>query len=99
MLSQPSPRPTRFKKSLAFARKFICAYLFAAVIGFFFCSPAHAQGGVPVVTVATDQTPLNLSNQFGIPAGPAINQAGDFSFVGNGDKALFFRAACGSPPT
>jgi hypothetical protein len=99
MLSQPSPRPTRFKKSLAFARKFICAYLFAAVIGLFFCSPAHAQGGVPLVTVATDQTPLNLSNQFGIPAGSAINQAGDFAFVGNGDNALFFRAAGASAPT
>ena len=99
MLSQPSPRPTRFKKSLAFVRKFICAYLFAAVIALFFCSPAHSQGGVPLVTVATDQSPLTLSNQFGVPTGTAINQAGDFAFVGNGNSALFFRAAGASSIT
>jgi hypothetical protein len=40
-----------------------------------------------------------LSNQFGIPAGSAINQAGDFAFVGNGSNALFFRAAGASAPT
>jgi hypothetical protein len=54
---------------------------------------AHAQGGVPLVTVATDQSSLQLSNQFGVPAGTAINQAGDFAFVGSGDSALFMRAA------
>jgi hypothetical protein len=59
-------------------------------------SAAHAQGGVPLVTVATDQSSLNLSNQFGVPAGTAINQAGDFAFVGNGNTALFLRAA-GAP--
>src|SRR6202521_6367569 len=52
---------------------------------------AHAQGGVPLVTVATDQSSLNLSNQFGVPAGTAINQAGDLAFVGNGESALFLR--------
>src|SRR5882672_12950988 len=93
MPSHRCPRPKRFGKCYASARKFICAYLFAAVIALFFCSPAHAQGGVPLVTVATDQSPLNLSNQFGVPKGTAINQAGDFAFVGNGDSALFLRAA------
>jgi hypothetical protein len=93
MLSQPSPRPARFRKSFASARKVICACLLAAVVALFFRSPAHAQGGVPLVTVATDQTSLNLSNQFGTPTGTAINQAGDFAFVGNGNSALFFRAA------
>jgi hypothetical protein len=62
-------------------------------------SPAQAQGGVPLVTVATDQTSLPLSNQFGIPAGSAINQAGDFAFVGNGNSALFFRPAGASAAT
>jgi hypothetical protein len=99
VLSQPSPRPARFKKSLAFAGKNICACLFICGIALFVPSPAHAQGGVPLVTVATDQSPLNLSNQFGIPAGSAINQAGDLAFVGNGDTALFFRAAGASAPT
>jgi hypothetical protein len=56
-------------------------------------SPAQAQGGVPLVTVATDQSQLNLPNQFGIPAGSAINQAGDLAFIGNGESALFFRAS------
>jgi hypothetical protein len=60
---------------------------------------AHAQGGVPLVTVATDQSQLDLSNQFGVPAGSAINQAGDFAFVGNGGTALFFRPTGASPAT
>jgi hypothetical protein len=64
-----------------------------------FCSAAHSQGGVPLVTVATDQSFLNLSNQFGVPAATAINQAVDFAFVGNGDTALFFRAAGASSAT
>ena len=64
-----------------------------------FSVAGHAQGGVPLVTVATDQSPLNLSDQFGVPAGTAINQAGDFAFVGNGDTALFFRAAGASAAT
>src|SRR5258706_5215979 len=97
MPSHRCPRPKRFGKCYASARKIICAYLFAAVIALFFCSPAHAQGGVPLVTVATDQSPLNLSNQFGVPKGTAINQAGDFAFVGNGNSALFFRAAGATP--
>jgi hypothetical protein len=74
MPSHRCPRPKRFGKCYASARKIICAYLFAAVIALFFCSPAHAQGGVPLVTVATDQSPLNLSNQFGVPTGTAINR-------------------------
>src|SRR5216684_6366731 len=93
MLSQPFPHPARFKKACASARRTICMCLVACGIALFFCSPAHAQGGVPLVTVATDQSPLNLSNQFGVPKGTAINQAGDFAFVGNGNSALFFRAA------
>jgi hypothetical protein len=66
-----------------------------AVLGlvFIFCSTGYAQGGVPLVTVATDQTSLDLSNQFGVPAATAINQNGDFTFVGHGDTALFLRAA------
>src|SRR6266851_2523234 len=93
MLSQPFPHPARFKKACASARRTICMCLVACGIALLLCSPAHAQGGVPLVAVATDQSPLNLSNQFGVPAGSAINQAGDFAFVGNGNSALFFRPA------
>src|SRR3984893_2877796 len=93
MPSHRLPRPTRFEKFYVSAREIIFACMFAVVTALFFSSPAHAQGGVPLVTVATDQPPLNLSNQFGIPTGTAINQAGDFAFVGNGSNALFFRAA------
>src|ERR1700682_2969384 len=99
MLSHPSPHPARFEKVCVSARRTICMCLVACGIALLLCPPAHAQGGVPLVTVATDQSPLNLSNQFGIPAGSAINQAGDFAFVGNGDNALFFRASGASAAT
>lgn len=52
-----------------------------------------AQGSVPLVTVATDQSSLNLSNQFGAPTATAINQNADFAFVGSGETALFVRTA------
>lgn len=99
MLSRSSPHPSRFKKSLASARRIICTCLIASVIALLLSSPVHAQGGVPLITVATDQSPLNLSNQSGVPTGSAINQAGDFAFVGNGNSALFFRAAGAAAPT
>jgi hypothetical protein len=99
VLSHPLLHPAQFENACASARRAICLYLVACAIALLPCSSAHAQGGVPLVTVATDQTPLNLSNQFGIPAGSAINQAGDFAFVGNGNSALFFRAAGASAPT
>jgi hypothetical protein len=99
MLSHQLPHPARFENTCASARRTICMCLVACGLALLLCSPAHAQGGVPLVTVATDRTPLNLSNQFGIPAGTAINQAGDFAFVGNGNNALFFRAAGSSTAT
>src|SRR6266571_2358880 len=93
MLSHPSPHPVRFQNVCTSACRMICMCLVSCGIALLLSSRAHAQGGVPLITVATDQTSLNLSNQFGIPAGSAINQAGDFAFVGNGNSALFFRAA------
>src|SRR6266571_5871274 len=99
MLSHPSPHPVWFQNVCTSACRLICMYLVVCGIALLLCSPAHAQGGVPLVTVATDQTPLDLSNQFGIPAGTAINQAGDLAFVGNGNSALFFRAAGASAAT
>src|SRR6266481_802913 len=99
MLSQPLQHPARFKKTRVSARRTICLCLVASGLVLVPCSRLRAQGGVPLITVATDQSPLNLSNQFGVPAGSAINQAGDFAFIGNGNSALFFRAAGASAPT
>src|ERR1700758_2057042 len=64
-----------------------------------FSANARTQGDVPLISVATDQSALGLSNQFGVPAGSAINQTGDFAFVGNGDTALFLRLAGTSAAT
>lgn len=94
-----SPHPSRFQNLFTSACRMICMCLVAGGFALFLCSPANAQGGVPLITVATDQTPLPLSDQFGIPAGSAINQAGDFAFVGNGGNALFFRPAGSSMAT
>ena len=96
MLSQPLVHPAQFVNSCASARRTIRTYLRACGLTLLLCSQVHAQGGVPLVTVATDQRQLNLSNQFGIPTGSAINQAGDIALIGNGDSALFFRASGGS---
>ena len=74
-----------------------CAAFVAILV--LFPTIAPAQSAVPLITVATDQSALNLSNQFGVPAAEAINQAGDFAFVGNGDTALFLRPAGASAAT
>src|ERR1700674_5542854 len=99
MFSHSFAHPARFENFCASMRRMICICLVACGIALLLNSPAHAQGGVPLVTVATDQTPLPLSDQFRIPAGSAINQAGDFAFVGNGGNALFFRPAGSSAAT
>src|ERR1700680_2779974 len=91
--TQPFPRVTRTFRLDAFLRRLANSCITLVGLVLFFSGTSYAQGGVPLVTVATDQSPLNLSNQFGVPAGTAINQAGDFAFVGNGDSALFLRVA------
>src|SRR5579864_7081385 len=97
--TQPFPRVTRTSRLDAYLRSLTNSCILLMGFALMFSSTAHAQGGVPLVTVATDQSSLNLSNQFGAPAGTAINQAGDFAFVGNGDTALFMRAAGASAAT
>jgi len=97
--TQPFPRVTRTSRLDAYLRSLTNSCILLMGFALMFSSTAHAQGGVPLVTVATDQSSLNLSNQFGAPAGTAINQAGDFAFVGNGDTALFLRAAGASAAT
>jgi hypothetical protein len=98
-LTQPFPRVTRTFRLDVFLRRLANSCILLMGLVLLFSSAAHAQGGVPLVTVATDQSSLNLSNQFGVPAGTAINQAGDFAFVGNGDTALFLRVAGASAAT
>ena len=97
--TQPFPQVTRTIRPDALLRRVANSCIMLLLLVLLFCSAAHAQGGVPLVTVATDQSSLNLSNQFGIPGGTAINQGGDFAFVGNGDTALFYRAAGASAAT
>ena len=97
--TQPFPRVTRTTRPDALLRRLAISSILQAGLILLVCTAAHAQGGVPLVTVATDQSSLNLSNQFGVPAGTAINQAGDFAFVGNGGTALFLRTAGASAAT
>jgi hypothetical protein len=52
-----------------------------------------AQAQTQLVPLVTDQTPLALSNLFGATAQGAVNQAGDYAFVGSGQSALFYRRA------
>jgi hypothetical protein len=80
-------------------RKFGSFFAFTAVLLLAFSFVAHAQGGVPLQTVVTDQSQLNLSPDFGIPAATAIDQKGDFAFIGEGDSALFVRASGASSVT
>jgi hypothetical protein len=91
--TQPFPRVTRTFRLDTLLRRVANSCIILLLLVLLFCSAAQAQGGVPLVTVATDQSSLNLSNQFGPPASTAIGPAGDFAFVGDGSGALFFRAA------
>src|ERR1700688_1384969 len=91
--TQPFPPMHRTIRLDAFLRRLVNSCILLLGLALLFSGTAHAQGGVPLVTVATDQSSLSLSGQFGVPAGTAINQAGDFAFVGNGDSALFLRVA------
>ncbi|HTC65467.1 MAG TPA: Ig-like domain-containing protein [Candidatus Saccharimonadales bacterium] len=87
-----------FRESKLFSGLTKTCAAFAAIL-LLFSATASGQGEVPLITVATDQSALSLSNQFGVPANSAINQSGDFAFVGNGDTALFLRLAGTSAAT
>jgi hypothetical protein len=99
--SQPAPVRARASLCAPFhrARALALPALAAVSLILLLSGVAHAQGGVPLVTVATDQSSLNLSNQFGIPVSTAINQNGDFAFVGSGVTAVFWRIAGASSAT
>jgi hypothetical protein len=91
--TQPSPRMTQIFRLDVFLPRLANSCTMLVGLVFLFWSSAHAQASLPLVAVATDQSSFNLSNQFGVPAGTAINQAGDFAFVGNGGTALFVRTS------
>ncbi|MGH9679659.1 MAG: DUF7453 family protein, partial [Candidatus Acidiferrales bacterium] len=91
--ARPYPRPIGSSVLSAFFRlagKRLLPLLFLALV---IAGTSRAQGGVPLIPVATDQSPLNLSSQFGVPAETVVNQSGDLAFIGSGNNALFFRAA------
>ncbi|MGD0908568.1 MAG: Ig-like domain repeat protein, partial [Candidatus Acidiferrales bacterium] len=93
----PSQPPAYSAKILWFhgvSRETLLPSFAAVLFALLACSLAHAQGGVPLVTVATDQSvSSSLSNQFGVPSGQAVDQAGDLVFIGDGRSGLFFRPA------
>jgi hypothetical protein len=85
-----------FVASVRPARTSVRGSIFLAILFLLSVShpPVYAQSGVPLIPVATDVSVSgSLSNQFGVPAGQAINQAGDLVFIGRGNTALFFRVA------
>jgi hypothetical protein len=57
-----------------------------------------AQAQTQLVPLVTDQTPLALSNLFGVAGGGVVNQAGDYAFFGNGASAMFYRGAGAGVP-
>jgi hypothetical protein len=56
-------------------------------------SHAGAQSQNQLVPLVTDQTPLSLSNLFGVPVQGVVNQSGNYAFIGNGASGLYYRAA------
>jgi hypothetical protein len=92
-LAQPALLSTRSTNGSACLWRFAKSCLAAVGLVLLFCGAAHAQGGVPFVTVATDQSPLPVPNQYSIPMLAVVNQNSDFAFIGGGSSGLFFRAS------
>ncbi len=44
-----------------------------------------------LVPLVTDQTPMALSNNFGLPSGGVVNDDGDYAFLGAGGGSVFFK--------
>jgi hypothetical protein len=75
-------------------RRGLIGVLIAVFGGLLLPSPAvRAQGIAPVAALVTDQTALDVSTNFGTPAAAAVNERGDYAFVGNDNGALFLRRA------
>jgi uncharacterized repeat protein (TIGR01451 family) len=60
---------------------------------------AQAQTRPTLKLLASDQSSLTLSNNFGVPAQADVNQAGDYAFAGADASALFFRSATAATTT
>jgi hypothetical protein len=66
------------------------------VIAVFLCGlprVASAQTPHQIVPVLTNQAPVQLSNQFGIPSASVANDTGDFAFIGLRGTGLYYRKA------
>src|ERR1051325_11494981 len=53
----------------------------------------------PYTPVVTDQSALSLSNNFEAPSNSAVNQSGDYAFVGKSQNSVFLRKAGAPAPT
>ncbi len=98
-VSQPLSRSARPAHRHEFSNRI--AYMLIAVLGgmFLFSAGLRAQGTIPIGAIVTDQTPLNLSHHFGVPAASVVNQAGDYAFIGENNSALFLRVHTASSAT
>ncbi len=79
---------------------FACLFFLCSLL--FFVVPISSGQTSQLVPLVTDQTPMGLSPDFGLPATRVVNQNGDFAFVGEGNSAIFFlshTAASGSRPS
>jgi hypothetical protein len=78
----------------------LSALTLASLCALFFGLPESlAQSQSQLVPLVTDQTPLALSNQYGVPQISAVNQSGDYAFIGNLNTAVYYRRAGASSPT
>ena len=109
-MGAPQPLLHSARSTRPFRIAFRLALVLLAMLGGTLLLPtAYAQTPqVSLVTLVTDQTPLNLSNHFGVPNNSIVNQNGDYAFVGEGygdigghgeGSALFLRRAGASAAT
>lgn len=72
----------------------VAAAVVALFFGVVFITPrADTQSQTQLVPLVTDQTPLALSNVFGPVTQSAVNQAGDYAFIGQGASGVYYWAA------
>jgi hypothetical protein len=76
-------------------RALVCVLVIALTVA----GLAKAQTRPTVKLLASDQSSLTLSNNFGVPAQADVNQAGDYAFAGADASALFFRSATAATTT
>lgn len=88
-----STGPRTARAYLARPSKILIGFLTSLVAVALSSVATRAQGTVPLKTVVTDQMQLSLSNSFGTPSATAIDQKGDFAFIGEGNSGLFMRAS------